>query len=104
MGYSLHAGMVIVADGTDARAERLDRVLTVDPGVGVARHAKAQSVPTVLLAGSLGEGHEELYQHGVASILCISDGAMTFQQALSRTGTMLEGTAERAVRLFLLSP
>ncbi len=72
--------------------------------VGVARHAKAHSVPTVLLAGSLGEGHEELYQHGVASILCISDGAMTFQQALSRTGTMLEGTAERAVRLFLLGP
>ncbi|HJO30951.1 MAG TPA: urocanate hydratase, partial [Acidobacteriota bacterium] len=41
MGYSLHAGMVIVADGTDARAERLDRVLTVDPGMGVARHADA---------------------------------------------------------------
>ena len=72
--------------------------------MGVARHAKAHSVPTVLLAGSLGEGHEELYQHGVASILCISDGAMSFQQALSRTGAMLEGTAERAMRLFLISP
>ena len=59
-------------------------------------------VPTVLLAGSLGEGHEELYNHGVASVLCISDGTMTFQQALSRTGEMLEGTAERAMRLFLL--
>ena len=47
--------------------------------VGVARHAKAYGVPTVLLAGSLGEGHEELYDHGVASVLCISDGAMTFQ-------------------------
>ena len=70
--------------------------------VGVARHAKAVDVPTVLLAGSLGEGHEELYDHGVASVLCISDGAMTFQQALSRTGEMLEGTAERAMRLFLL--
>jgi len=38
----------------------------------------------------------------VASVLCISDGAMSFQQALGRTGLMLEGTAERAVRLFLL--
>ncbi|MCS5666286.1 MAG: glycerate kinase [Dehalococcoidia bacterium] len=72
--------------------------------VGVARHAKAYGVPTVLLAGSLGEGHEELYDHGVASVLCISDGAMTFQQALGRTGEMLQGTAERAVRLFLIGP
>jgi urocanate hydratase len=41
IGNSLHAGMVVVADGTEARAERLDRVLTVDPGIGVARHALA---------------------------------------------------------------
>jgi urocanate hydratase len=41
IGNALHAGMVIVADGTDARAERLERVLTVDPGIGVARHALA---------------------------------------------------------------
>ncbi len=41
MGYSLHAGMVIVADGTDERERRLERVLTVDPGIGVARHADA---------------------------------------------------------------
>jgi urocanate hydratase len=41
MGYSLHAGQVIVADGTDAAAERLERVLTTDPGMGVIRHADA---------------------------------------------------------------
>jgi urocanate hydratase len=41
MGYSLHAGMVIVADGTDAAAARLERVLTSDPGMGVVRHADA---------------------------------------------------------------
>lgn len=41
IGYSLHAGMVIVADGTSQRAERLERVLTVDPGIGIARHADA---------------------------------------------------------------
>ncbi|HYR27784.1 MAG TPA: urocanate hydratase [Thermoanaerobaculia bacterium] len=41
IGYSLHAGMVIVADGTDAAAERLQRVLTCDPGTGVMRHADA---------------------------------------------------------------
>jgi urocanate hydratase len=41
IGYSIHAGMVIVADGTGAAAERLERVLTGDPGMGVVRHADA---------------------------------------------------------------
>jgi urocanate hydratase len=41
IGNSLHAGQVIVADGTDAAARRLERVLTNDPGIGVVRHADA---------------------------------------------------------------
>ncbi len=41
MGYSLHAGQVIVADGTEAAARRLERVLLGDPGMGVLRHADA---------------------------------------------------------------
>jgi urocanate hydratase len=41
IGNSLHAGMVIVADGTKEREARLQRVLTVDPGVGIARHVDA---------------------------------------------------------------
>ncbi|MBD7985268.1 urocanate hydratase [Sporosarcina sp. Sa2YVA2] len=41
MGYSQHAGMVIVADGTKEAEARLERVLTTDPGMGIARHADA---------------------------------------------------------------
>ena len=41
IGYSIHAGQVIVADGTPEAAQRLERVLTSDPGMGVARHADA---------------------------------------------------------------
>ncbi|MDI9459897.1 urocanate hydratase [Candidatus Darwinibacter acetoxidans] len=41
IGYSIHAGMVVVADGTDEGAARLERVLTSDPGMGVVRHADA---------------------------------------------------------------
>lgn len=41
MGYSVHAGMVVVADGTEEAARRLERVLTTDPGMGVVRHADA---------------------------------------------------------------
>jgi urocanate hydratase len=41
IGYSQHAGQVIVADGTDAAAARLERVLTTDPSLGIVRHADA---------------------------------------------------------------
>ena len=41
MGYSQHAGMVIVADGTKEAADRLGRVLNSDPAMGVIRHADA---------------------------------------------------------------
>ncbi len=41
IGNAIHAGMVVVADGTDAAARRLERVLTTDPGMGVVRHAEA---------------------------------------------------------------
>jgi urocanate hydratase len=41
IGRSIHAGMVCLADGTDLAAEKLERVLTTDPGTGVMRHADA---------------------------------------------------------------
>ncbi len=41
IGYSLHAGQVIVADGTPEAARRIERVLTTDPGMGVVRHVDA---------------------------------------------------------------
>jgi urocanate hydratase len=41
IGYSTHAGMIVVADGTKEAEKKIERVLTVDPGIGVARHADA---------------------------------------------------------------
>jgi urocanate hydratase len=41
IGTSQHAGMVVVADGTDLAAQKLERVLTSDPGMGVVRHVDA---------------------------------------------------------------
>jgi len=41
MGLSIHAGMVIVADGSKEAEDRLERVLTFDPGMGIIRHADA---------------------------------------------------------------
>jgi urocanate hydratase len=41
MGYSIHAGMCLVADGTPEASGKLERVLTTDPGIGIVRHADA---------------------------------------------------------------
>lgn len=54
MGYSLHAGQVIVADGTEAAARRLERVLTADPGMGVLRHADAGYEKAIAIAHERG--------------------------------------------------
>jgi urocanate hydratase len=53
IGNSIHAGMVVVADGTDAMAERLERVLTTDPGTGVLRHVDA-GYPEAIAAAEAG--------------------------------------------------
>jgi urocanate hydratase len=50
IGYSIHAGMVIVADGTDSADRRLTRVLTADPGTGVMRHADAGYAEAIAVA------------------------------------------------------
>ncbi len=54
IGYSIHAGMVVVADGTDEAARRLERVLTSDPGMGVIRHADAGYEEALACARELG--------------------------------------------------
>ncbi len=54
IGYSIHAGQVIVADGTSAAARRLERVLTTDPGTGVIRHADAGYPEAVEFAKRVG--------------------------------------------------
>ncbi len=54
IGYSIHAGMVVVADGTANAAERLERVLTSDPGTGVVRHADAGYDRALQVAGERG--------------------------------------------------
>jgi urocanate hydratase len=54
IGNSLHAGMVIVADGTDGAARRLERVLTIDPGMGIIRHADAGYETAIRVADEKG--------------------------------------------------
>ena len=90
------ADLVITGEG---RADR-STIFNKAP-VGIARHAHAHGVPTVLLAGSLGPGYEELYAHNVAAVVCIADRPMSFEQSLSRSGELLESAAEHTMRLVL---
>jgi urocanate hydratase len=59
IGNSIHAGMVVVADGTDDAAERLERVLTSDPGTGILRHADAGYEDALDSARKYGLGVDE---------------------------------------------
>lgn len=62
IGYSLHAGMVVVADGTREADEKLERVLTCDPGLGVARHADA-GYPEAIAAAQAGGVRLPMREH-----------------------------------------
>ena len=91
-----NADLVITGEG---RADR-STIFNKAPA-GVARRAQTHGVPTILLAGSLGPGYEELYQHSIAAVTPIPDRPMTFELSLSRTAELLETAAERAMRLIL---
>ena len=92
------ADLVITGEG---RAD-LSTIYDKSP-VGVARKAGAYGVPTIILAGSLGDGYEELYNHGIAGVVCIADRPMSFERSLARTEELLEGAAERTIRLLRVS-
>jgi len=113
-GATLQSGIDMVCEvlGFNALLEGADLVITGEgradhstifnkAPVGVARHARAHGIPTVLLAGGLGPGYEELYDHDLAALVCISDRPMSFDVSLSRTAELLEAAAERTMRLLL---
>ncbi len=88
------ADLVITGEGRADHSSIYDKA-----PVGVARKAAAFQVPTIILAGCLGDGYQELYRHGIAAVVCIADRPMTFERSLARTGELLEGASERAIRL-----
>ncbi len=90
------ANLVITGEG------RADESTIYDKApVGVARRALPHGVPTIILAGSIGAGYRKLYQHGIAAVVCIADRPMSFDRSLARTAELLEGAAERTVKLLM---
>ena len=93
------ADLVITGEG------RVDASTTYDKApVGVARRAVPRGIPVIVMAGSLGAGYEEVYQHGIDAVIPILDRPMNFEESISRTFELLRSATERTVRLLKVSP
>ena len=91
------ADLVITGEGRADGSTAYDKA-----PVGVARLAKASGVKTVvLIAGSLGRGHEELYRHGIDAVVPILNRPMSFEESLTRSRDLLAEATERTMRLLL---
>ena len=91
------ADLVLTGEGkVDAQTASGKAVL------GVARLAKRHAVPVVVLAGSVEKGIERLYSEGVTSVFSVCPGPMPLERALEEAEELIQDTAERVLRLFLL--
>lgn len=70
---------------------------------GVASIARAEGVPVVVLAGTLGEGYQALYEHGINAAFAIASGPMTLQDACARAAPLLTDRARDIARLLILA-
>ena len=95
--HAATADLVITGEGRADRSTAFDKA-----PVGIARRSRAFGVPTLLLAGSLGEGYDALYQHGIDAIIPIAEEPATLETSLQNGAELLERAAERALRLYNL--
>ena len=95
--HAATADLVITGEGRADRSTAFDKA-----PVGIARRSRAFGVPTLLLAGSLGEGYDALYQHGIDAIIPIAEEPATLESSLQNGAELLERAAERALRLYNL--
>ena len=115
LGGELVEGVPIIAakTGLDAAVAKADIVITGEGGIdfqtqfgktpyGVARVAKKHGKPVIAVAGTIGEGAEELYSKGIDAVVSILDSPMSLEDAIQQTSTLLEATGERIGRLLML--
>ncbi|MDD1016347.1 glycerate kinase [Pseudomonas rubra] len=93
----LGADLVITGEG------RFDaQTLRGKTPFGVARIAQRHGVPVVVIAGTLGQGYEELYGHGIDAAFALTSGPMSLEQACSQAAALLEARARDIARLWRL--
>ena len=98
--------------GLDQAAAKADLVITGEGKIdsqtrygktpfGVAQSAKKFNKPVIAIAGTIGEGAEELYERGIDTIFSIVDGPLSLEEAIANTPRLLEATGERIGRLII---
>lgn len=113
---SFRAGVEVVADltGLEQALDGADLVITGEgrfdaqtlrgkTPFGVARIAQRQSVPVIVLAGTLGDGYERLYEHGISAAFAIVSGPTTLEQACSSAAVLLRERARDLARVWRLA-
>ncbi|HBP47917.1 glycerate kinase [Pseudomonas sp.] len=115
-GAQFRAGVEVVAElvGLAEAVKGADLVITGEgrfdaqtlrgkTPFGVASIARAEGVPVVILAGTLGEGYQALYEHGINAAFAIASGPMTLQDACARAAPLLTDRARDIARLLILA-
>ncbi|WP_122855992.1 glycerate kinase [Pseudomonas viridiflava] len=113
---SFRAGVEVVADltGLEQALVGADLVITGEgrfdaqtlrgkTPLGVARVAQRQRVPVIVLAGTLGEGYEQLYQHGISAAFALTSGPMDLEQACREAPRLLQERARDVARVWRLA-
>jgi glycerate kinase len=113
MGAHFRPGVEVVAElaGLDALVQGADLVITGEgrfdaqtlrgkTPMGVARVAKRHGVPVVVLAGTLGEGYQQLYAHGIDAAFALASGPMSLEQACAQAAQLLQARATDVARLW----
>ncbi len=113
MGAQFRPGVEVVAElaGLDALVQGADLVITGEgrfdaqtlrgkTPMGVARVAKRHGVPVVVLAGTLGDGYQQLYAHGIDAAFALANGPMTLEQACADVAQLLQARAGDIARVW----
>lgn len=116
LGAQFRPGVEVVAElvGLEQAVRGADLVITGEgrfdaqtlrgkTPFGVARVARQHGVPVVVLAGTLGQGYEQMYQHGVEAAFALASGPMTLEQACAEAPRLLSERAEAIARLWRLA-
>lgn len=113
LGAQFRAGVEVVAElvGLDAAVQGADLVITGEgrfdaqtlrgkTPFGVARIAQRHGVPVIVIAGTLGEGYEQMYAHGVDAAFALPSGPMSLEQACSEAPRLLRERAADIARVW----
>ncbi|PHN62218.1 glycerate kinase [Pseudomonas viridiflava] len=116
LNASFRAGVEVVADltGLEQALRGADLVITGEgrfdaqtlrgkTPLGVARVAQRQQVPVIVLAGTLGEGYDQLYQHGISAAFALTSGPMDLEKACREAPRLLHERARDVARVWQLA-